>query len=107
MFFDPKIQLPDSSQPDPVNNTKNASTPSSGSAKAAGVSSATGEDAFSLSSAHGEVQVLAANLAKVPEIRTARVSALSEKVRQGQFQPPSQQVADAIIRDHGKVSFQA
>jgi|SRR5271156_3720680 len=105
MYVDPKIQFPSDSQPEQVTSTKNAANPSGGAAKATGASS--NEDTVSLSSKHGEVQTLATNLASVPEVRTDRVNSLRGQVSQGQYQPSSQKVADAIVREYGKVNLQA
>lgn len=99
MKIDPTIRLPNDPQSDRVttSGTKGAPSPSSGSASAAG--SVSGEDTFSLSSTHGEVQVLSANLANVPEVRAQRVSALQQRVNTGTYQPDSLKVADAMIVD--------
>jgi negative regulator of flagellin synthesis FlgM len=107
MFIDPKIQFPSDAQPEQVTSTKNTANPSSGagkSSKTSGVSSATGEDTVSLSSTHGDVQVLTAGLASVPEIRTERVNALKQQVSSGQYLPSSKQVADAIVREYSSIN---
>jgi negative regulator of flagellin synthesis FlgM len=99
MKIDPTIQFPNDPQSDRLTNApaKSAQTPSSGSSS--GASSAAGEDTFNLSSAHGEVQALTANLANVPEVRSQRVAALQQRVQSGNYQPDSGKVADAIIAD--------
>jgi flagellar biosynthesis anti-sigma factor FlgM len=51
------------------------------------------------------VQTLAANLENVPEIRSDRVQSLRAQVSQGQYQPSSQSVADAIVREYGQVNL--
>lgn len=100
MKIDPNIQLPGDPQANRVANTATkAAAPSRSSASAAGADAAVGEDTFSLSSAHGEIQTLTAQLAKVPEVRTQRVAALQQRVNSGSYQPDSQKVADAIIAD--------
>jgi flagellar biosynthesis anti-sigma factor FlgM len=99
MKIDPAIQFPSDPQSDRITNTPSKAAQSQGSATTSGASSASGEDSFSLSSTHGEVQTLAASLANVPEVRTQLVSALQQRVNGGAYQPSSQSVADAIIAD--------
>ena len=106
MFIDGKVQFPTESQTGQVETTKNTGGTSAGSAKSSGgVSSGSGEDTVSLSSTHGEVQALAAGVAGVPDVLAERVSSLREQISKGQYQPSSKQVADALIRDHGKVNL--
>lgn len=107
MQIDPKIQFPNDAQPDAVASPRSPGAAAAGATKPVGVSPSAGEDTVSLSSAHGEVQTLAASLGSVPEVRSDRVTALSNQVRQGQYAPPSQQVADAIIKEHGKLNVRA
>ena len=107
MFIDGKVQFPTDPQPEQVKTTKNAAGTTTGTVKSGGVSSSSGEDTVSLSTTHGEVQALSAGVAAVPEVRTDRVSSLREQISKGQYQPTSQQVADALIREHGKVSLKA
>lgn len=97
MKIDPTIQFPNDRQSARVTNAPAKSTPSPSSSSSS--SSAAGEDTFSLSSAHGEVQALTANLANVPEVRSQRVAALQQRVHSGNYQPDSSKVADAIIAD--------
>lgn len=99
MKIDPTIQFPNDPQSERVTNAPAKSTPSLSSGSTSGASSAAGEDTFSLSSAHGEVQALTANLANVPEVRSQRVAALQQRVQSGNYQPDSGKVADAIIVD--------
>jgi flagellar biosynthesis anti-sigma factor FlgM len=107
MFIDGKVQFPTDSHPEQVKQTKNSGGTSAGSVRSGGVSSSGGEDTVSLSSTHGEVQALAAGVAAVPEVRTERVNSLREQISRGQYQPTSQQVAGALVREHGKVNLQA
>jgi len=107
MFIDGKVQFPTDPQPEQVKTTKNAGGTSAATGKSDGASSSSGEDTVSLSSTHGEVQALAAGVAAVPEVRTERVSSLREQISKGQYQPTSKQVADALIREHGKVNLKA
>lgn len=99
MKIDPTIQFPNDPQSDRLTNSASKASQSQGPGNASGAGSASGEDTFSLSSAHGEVQTLTANLANVPEVRTPRVNALQQRVSSGTYQPDSQKVADAIIAD--------
>lgn len=99
MKIDPTIQFPNDPQSDRVANTPSKAAQSQSSGSASASSSASGEDTFSLSSTHGEVQTLTANLASVPEVRTQRVTSLQQRVNSGTYQPDSQKVADAIIAD--------
>jgi flagellar biosynthesis anti-sigma factor FlgM len=107
MFINGKVQFPTDPQPEQVKTTKNSGGTPGGAVKTRGISSSGGEDTVSLSTAHGEVQTLAAGVAAVPEVRTERVNSLREQISKGQYQPTSQQVAGALIRDHGKVNLQA
>jgi negative regulator of flagellin synthesis FlgM len=97
MKIDPRILSLNDSQPDRVKGANNKSSNASSPAKTIGVSPANGEDRVSLSTAHGEVQTLTAQLANVPEVRTDRVTALQQRVQNGQYKPDSQKVADAMI----------
>lgn len=99
MKIDPTIQFPSDPQSDRVTNAPSKTTQSQSSGSSSGTSSAGGEDTFSLSSAHGEVQTLTANLANVPEVRNQRVAALQQRINSGSYQPDSQKVADALIAD--------
>ena len=107
MFIDGKVQFPTDPQPEQVKTTKNTGGASAATGKSDGVSSSTSEDTVSLSSTHGEVQALAAGVAAVPEVRTERVTSLRGQISKGQYQPTSQQVADALIREHSKVNLKA
>ena len=106
MYIDPKIQFPNDSPPDPLTGARTASTPAIGGASKGGsvAPASTDGDTVSLSSTHGEIQTLTASLANVPEIRTDRVDSLREQVGQGTYQPSSQRVADAIVREYSRVS---
>lgn len=99
MKIDPTIQFPNDPQSDRVTNAPGKTASSQRSAAAAGASSPAGEDTFSLSSTHDQVQSLTASLASVPEIRTHLVSALQQRVNSGTYQPDSGKVADAILAD--------
>ena len=107
MKIDPRIQFPGDLQQDRVKNAANGKSKSSGPSTHTGVSSPSGDDTVRLSSAHGDVQTLAANFSNVPEVRTNRVQALQAQVRNGSYHPDSQKVADAMIKDHAKVNVKA
>jgi flagellar biosynthesis anti-sigma factor FlgM len=107
MFIDGKVQFPADSQPEQVKTTKNTGGAYAATGRLGGVSPSSGEDTVSLSSTHGEVQALTAGVAAVPEVRTERVTSLRGQISKGQYQPTSQQVADALIREHSKVNLKA
>jgi flagellar biosynthesis anti-sigma factor FlgM len=102
MKIDPKIPITTDTQPDQrVSNAQNRAQ-AQASAKTSGVSPVSGEDTVSLSGAHTQIQKLAASVANVPEVRAARVSALQQQVSSGQYQPKSQDIADAMLSElHG------
>jgi flagellar biosynthesis anti-sigma factor FlgM len=104
MQIDPRIQLPGDSQPEPVKNSRSGATQSSAATNTSSLNPAAGEDTFSLSSTHGEVQTLAASLANVPEVRAGRVNQLQQQIQSGQYQPDSGKVAEAIIADHSRIN---
>ena len=99
MKIDPSVQFPIDPQSGRVTNAPTKATQSKASSSTTGADAAAGQDTFSLSSTHGEIQTLTASLAKVPEVRTQRVVALQQRVNAGAYQPDSQKVADAIIAD--------
>jgi flagellar biosynthesis anti-sigma factor FlgM len=92
------LQFPDDLQSSQV-GTRKAPATTSKTATASGVSSPTGEDTVQLSGAHNEIQALGVALARVPEVRSARVNGLQQQVRGGQYQPDSGKIADAIIAE--------
>lgn len=102
MKIDPRTQPGDLSQ-EQVKGASTSRVQTGGPANTSGGSSTPGEDTVTLSGAHGQVQTLASSLAAVPEVRSDRVNALQEQVRNGTYSPDSQKVADAMIKDHSKV----
>lgn len=56
-----------------------------------------GEDQAQLSGAHVQVQALAAQVLQLPEVRQEKVSALRQAILGGNYHPPAEQVADALI----------
>jgi flagellar biosynthesis anti-sigma factor FlgM len=108
MKIDPRIPYTgETQQPDSVKNTRSSGAASQSASKSTGLDPTAGEDTVSLSSTHGEVQSLTAAVANVPEVRTDRVTALQQQIGKGQYQPSSQNVADAIIKEYRKANTQA
>ena len=109
MKIDSNVLFPSDSQPERVKSGSSSKTSSGsqGTSGSSGLSSAAGEDTVNLSSTHGDVQVLAAGLQEVPDVRASRVQALQQQVQSGQYQPDSGQVADAIIADHSRGNAKA
>ena len=99
MKINPTIQFPNDPQSDRVTNAPGKATLPTRSGASAGASSPAGEDTFSLSSTHDQVQSLTASLAGVPEVRAHLVAALQQRVNSGNYQPNSGKVADAILAD--------
>jgi flagellar biosynthesis anti-sigma factor FlgM len=54
-------------------------------------------DQAQLSTAHAQVQALAAQVVQLPELRQERVVALRQTVQNGSYRPSSEQVAQAIF----------
>jgi len=102
MKIDSRIQFPDDAQSGRVKGSGNGPGQTKASSSASGVSAPSGEDTVHLSSTHTDIQTLSAQLAAVPEVRTHRVAALQQQVRNGNFKPDHQKVADAIVADHSK-----
>jgi flagellar biosynthesis anti-sigma factor FlgM len=111
MKIDPRIPYTgETQQPENVKNTRTtgaASQSTSKSGGSSGLAPTTGEDTVSLSSTHGEVQSLTAAVGNVPDVRTDRVAALQQQISKDQYQPSSQNVADAIIKEYSKASAKA
>jgi len=70
----------------------NLTTPGSSSA-----SNPLGEDQALLSSAHAQLQSLAAQASQLPEVREERVHALRQAVESGHYHPSPEQIAGAIF----------
>lgn len=84
-------------QPLPESGRTGEQSLPSGGTRSAASSSSLGEDQAQLSSAHVQVQALAAQAAQLPEIRQEKVNALRQVVLEGSYQPSSQQVAEAVF----------
>jgi flagellar biosynthesis anti-sigma factor FlgM len=53
-------------------------------------------DTVSLSNTVAQIQKLQAQLGQVPEVRTARVTALQQQISQGTYRPSNSQIASAV-----------
>lgn len=106
MSIDPRIQITGEAQSEAVQSARTTDRQNAANKTNQAVPNG-GEDTVSISSAHQEVQSLTASLANVPEVRTDRVNSLRSQIQQGQYQPSSQKVADAIVQEHGKVNVTA
>lgn len=89
IYSDPGTQLSESSRA----TAKNSATPEASSL----VGNPLGQDLAQLSSGHAQIQALAAQAARLPEVRTERVSALREAVRSGNYNPAPQTLASAVF----------
>ena len=99
MKIDPNIISTTATQADRVNTQSTNRAQSQSSSTASGLSSPAGQDTVQLSNSHAQIQKLATGVANVPDVRTARVSALQQQVALGQYQPQSQAIADAILKE--------
>jgi flagellar biosynthesis anti-sigma factor FlgM len=80
--------------------TGSASAPSKANAAAnASSSNALGDDQAQLSGTHTQVQALAAQALRLPEVRQEKVGALRQAILSGTYRPGSDDVADALV-DH-------
>jgi flagellar biosynthesis anti-sigma factor FlgM len=96
MKIDPRIPITPDTQPDRITGPASNRSQGQASSRNAGISSSSGEDTVSLSGIHTDIQRLAAS---VPEVRISRVNALQQQVARGQYQPASEDIADAILKD--------
>lgn len=58
-----------------------------------------GEDTLAISDKVGEVKGLVDRVKDLPDIRTEKVDALREQIKAGTYQPSSNDIADAILKD--------
>lgn len=107
MKIDPTIQSIADLQNDRVKDTKGSAARAQSDARSAATSSDTTGDTVQLSSKHGEVQQLSAQVANVPDVRLDRVAPLQAKVSRGTYQPDSQKVADAMLSEQTRQTFKA
>jgi negative regulator of flagellin synthesis FlgM len=99
MKIDPTIQSTGDLQNDRVKDTKGNAPRVQSDARSGATSSASTGDTVQLSSKHGEVQQLSAQVANVPDVRVDRVAPLQAKVSSGAYRPDSQKVADAMLSE--------
>ncbi len=107
MKIDPTIQSTGDLQNNRVKDTKSSASRAQSDAKSATSASAASGDTVQLSSTHGEVQQLTAQVANVPEVRVDRVAPLQAKVSSGTYQPDSQKVADAMLSEQTRQTSKA
>jgi len=107
MKIDPRIQFTGELQSDQVKDTKGNAVRSQPGAQSGAANSVTGGDTVQLSSKHGEIQQLAAQVADVPDVRVDRVAPLQAKVQSGEYQPDSQKVAAAMLAEQTRQTSKA
>lgn len=111
MKIDPNLQPLGGAQSERVGNKRNGGVAPTGSSqnagKAEGLRPATGEDTVSLSTVHGDVQHLTAALTDVPDVRTEKVGPLQQQVKNGQYKPDSEKLADALLSEQASRKFKA
>src|SRR5277367_1141601 len=100
MSIDPRIQVNSEAQSEAVQSARTTDRQAATN-KTAQAAPHGSEDTVSISSTHQEVQSLTVSLAAVPDVRTERVASLRSQIQQGQYQPSSQKVADAIVQEYG------
>lgn len=61
---------------------------------------AAGADALSVSGTAHFIAVARAHLARIPDIRTAKVSALKSKLDNDEYHPDGEAVADGLVNEH-------
>lgn len=79
-----------------------------GSAKGSAVSgasvqatgSASGADALSVSGTAHFIAVARAHLARIPDIRSAKVSALKSRLEADDYHPDGEAVAEGLVKEH-------
>jgi len=107
MKIDSKLQFPNDSQPEHVSGKRSGDVAQKGSSQTTGISPATGEDTFELSGTHNEVHQLTSAVSQVPEVRAERIAALQGQVRNGEFKPDSEKIAEAVLSEHSSRKFKA
>ena len=81
----------------PLSESDRASAQSTHTAGGGQTSSVLGQDLAQFSGSHAQVQALAAQVTQLPEIRTERVTALRQAVLSGNYDPGTQEVAQAVF----------
>jgi flagellar biosynthesis anti-sigma factor FlgM len=102
MKIDPKLPANGELQSDRAKNVTSAGVPAQGQPKTAGTTAPQTEDTFKPSGRGAEVQRLAAQAGKVPDVRLEKVAPLQAKVQSGRYNPSSKKVADALIAEHSR-----
>jgi negative regulator of flagellin synthesis FlgM len=88
-------------QSDNVQQTNTRGTQPSQSEEARESGGVDTDDQFQPSPTLDQIQRLKAQLAQVPDVRSDRVSALSQKIQQGSYKPTNQQIADSMVSEIG------
>lgn len=86
-------------QPDTVQQANTRSTQPSQSEQAHQNGAVDGDDQFQPSQTLDQVQRLKSQLAQMPEVRSDRVAALSQKIQQGSYKPTNDQIANAMVSE--------
>ncbi|HTX16247.1 MAG TPA: flagellar biosynthesis anti-sigma factor FlgM [Candidatus Baltobacteraceae bacterium] len=95
MRIDPNTQASEALQPDPAQDPK-ASTTGQTAAQDAAIN---GGVQVQLSTSAGQVAALAQQAAAAPPVRTDRVDALRQQIRDGNYNVSNEQVAAAMYSD--------
>lgn len=78
--------------------TEARSADKSGSASA-GAKAETGEDKLRFSERASDIGRLVDQLKELPDMREAKINALREQIEAGEYNPSSEDIADAILRE--------
>jgi flagellar biosynthesis anti-sigma factor FlgM len=74
-----------------------AGAQTSAAANSTSGASVLGEDQAQLSGGHAQIEALAAQAAQLPEVRQEKVQTLRQAVAGGQYDPPPEKVAGALL----------
>lgn len=69
-----------------------------GGSSLASVSALSGPDALSVSGTAHFIAIARAHLARIPDIRTAKVAAIKSKLDQDEYHPDGEAVADGLVK---------
>lgn len=88
-----------------VNNVRNSDVKRSGKEEIVSGENkiSVNEDKIEISGKISDVGKYVDKIKELPDIRQDQVNSLKEKVLSGEYQPSSQQIADAILKSEGKV----
>jgi flagellar biosynthesis anti-sigma factor FlgM len=92
-----RIDLNPGAQPLPESSRTGNQNAASGDTRASASSNLLGADQAQLSGAHVQVQALVAQALQFPEIRQDKVNSLRQVVLDGNYQPGSKQIAEAVL----------